>query len=244
MKGSLAASAIAWLEAVRWNRSKLEKYVDCFICPSKFMQTKMEQAGFSPSKLITLCNFVDPVKLNTLASLPTDIKESDTYCYIGRLSPEKGITELLSVASSLPQYKLTIAGDGPLADRLRQEYSSCGNIHFTGLLVAKDISHLLAQSHVSILPSRWYENNPLGAIESLCAGTPVIGAGIGGIPELITDDCGITYRWNDTDAMRTAIVKAMSYTWDNISIANKSLIRFSPETYYKQLIKIYSQWET
>ena len=60
MKGSLAASAVAWLEAVKWRRKVLEDNVDCFICPSEFMNAKMQQGGFNSDKLVTLCNFVAP----------------------------------------------------------------------------------------------------------------------------------------------------------------------------------------
>ena len=37
MKGSLAASALAYIEARKWNRNVLERYTDAFICPSHFM---------------------------------------------------------------------------------------------------------------------------------------------------------------------------------------------------------------
>lgn len=239
MKGSLAASVIAWLEALKWNRRRLEKAVDCFICPSAFIKSKMVQAGFSPSKLVTLCNFVDPVKLSELASLPADERVPGNYCYIGRLSPEKGVTELLEVAASLPDYHLYVAGDGPLYPMLREKHYRTVNIHFLGRIDAKAVSDLLAHSASSVIPSRCYENNPLGVIESLCAGTPVIGAAIGGIPELISNDNGATYSWDNADEMRKAIVNVMSRRWDNRAIAQKSIELFSPENHYRHLMEIY-----
>lgn len=239
MKGSLAASFIAWIEAVKWNKKKLELHVDKFICPSHFMYTRMAQAGFDESKLTVLCNFVDPVKLATLSSSVGSDRNSDTYCYIGRLSSEKGISQLLETASKLPQYRFMVAGDGPLGEQLRAEFASYGNIHFLGRLGAEDITRLLSSSTASIIPSRWYENNPLGVIESLCAGTPVIGARIGGIPELIDDSCGVTYAWDNADEQRDAIIAAMTTKWNNSKISNESISRFSPEAHYKELIKVY-----
>ena len=239
MKGSLPASLIAWLEARRWNRNKLEKWVDTFICPSRFMQSKMEQAGFSSDKLTALCNFVDPVKLKTIASLPQGERVDGNYCYIGRLSAEKGVEQLLETATSLPQYHLYVAGDGPLYPALREKYYRNVNIHFLGRLGAEDVAELLSRSVASIMSSRCYENNPLGVIESLCAGTPVIGAEIGGIPELIDPDTGVTYTWDDSDAMKAAIIKAMSRRWDNTAISQKSIERFSPQRHYDRLMEIY-----
>ena len=59
MKDSFLASVIAYGEAVKWNKEKLQKYTSCFICPSQFMKNKMIQAGFDSNKLRTLCNFID-----------------------------------------------------------------------------------------------------------------------------------------------------------------------------------------
>ena len=93
------------------------------------------------------------------------------YVYLGRLSKEKGIEELLKVAEQLP-YKLYIAGRGPLEDILKQKYSS-DNIKFVGHLSAEKIIKLFKKVQFSVIPSICYENNPLSAIESLCCGTPV-----------------------------------------------------------------------
>lgn len=62
MKGSRAASLLAWMEACHWNAKKLSTYTDCFICPSAFMSLKMEKGGFDEKKLAVVTNFVDPQK--------------------------------------------------------------------------------------------------------------------------------------------------------------------------------------
>lgn len=239
MKGSLAASVVAWLEAKKWNRRVLQKNVDTFICPSAFMRTKMEQDGFSSDKLCVLCNFVDPVKLDLVLNNAGGEHAQGKYCYVGRLSPEKGVKELLEVASQLP-YMLLVAGDGPLRDKLVERYGDCRNIKFLGRLNATEVSKLLSSVYASIIPSRCYENNPLGVIESLCAGTPVIGAVIGGIPELIDNTCGSSYKWDDKDSMRQAINDVMNTQWDNKEISRRAIQQFSPDAHYEVLLKLYS----
>ena len=122
---------------------------------------------------------------------------------------------------------------------LRERYGNCDNIKFLGRLSAGDVAALVARSHASVIPSCWYENNPLGVIESLCAGTPVVGAGIGGIPELVDDACGVVYAWDDREAQRRAIVDVMSRRWDHNGIAASARERFSPLAHYDRLLKLY-----
>ena len=239
MKGSLAASAIAWLEAKKWNRKALEAFTDAFICPSEFMASKMLSGGFNPAKLKVLCNFVDPEKLHLLQSTEAGRREP-FYCYVGRLSEEKGVRTLLKAAAQLP-HELRIAGGGPLADELKATYAHYPQIKFLGHLDAQAVASLLSQAKFSVMPSECYENNPLGVIESLCAGTPVVGAEIGGIPELIDPDTGITYASANTDALATAIEMAMDRNWQHTEIKAQAIHRFSPQTHLKTLTQIYSK---
>ena len=90
------------------------------------------------------------------------------------------------------------------------------------------------------MPSVCYENNPLGVIESLCAGTPVVGANIGGIPELIGADTGIIFESGNAEALATSIDMAMSRTWHHSDIKTASISRFSPESHLKILANIYT----
>lgn len=236
MKGSLAASAVAYLETKKWNRKRLEKFTDAFICPSNFMKTKMLQGGFSEDKLKVVCNFIDPVKLTQLESLDCTAKE-DYYVYVGRLSPEKGAETLLKAASTLP-FKLKIAGGGPLKEELQAKYAS-ENIEFLGHLDAISVANLISHAKFAVIPSEWYENNPLSVIETLCAGTPVIGARIGGIPELVSDKVGLTYQPGNVEGLTSCINEMMTCSYDYAEIAKASRRAFSAETHlnlYKSLL--------
>lgn len=239
MKNSLAASAIGYLEAVKWNRKRLERATDKFICPSSFMKEKMLQGGFDEKKLSVLCNFVDPVKLEKFESAPL-VARADYYCYVGRLSQEKGVATLLNAASQLP-YKLKIAGDGPIGSDLRNKYADCKSIEFLGHCNADEVSRLVSNARFSVIPSEWYENNPLSVIESLCGGTPVVGADMGGIPELITENSGIIFRSGDETLLQDAITKAWNTQWNNAAIKEDSLSRFSPQTHYEKLLQVYAR---
>ena len=235
MKGSLPASGVAWLEAMKWNRRRLERNTDLFICPSQFMASKMEAGGFDPEKLRVLNNFLDPVKLKQYQSMDSNAPREDYYCYVGRLSSEKGIEDLLAVASHLP-HRLKVAGSGALEPELRLKYADCKNIEFLGVLDAPDVARLLAGARFSIVPSQCYDNNPLSVVESLCAGTPVAGASIGGIPELIDTANGIVFQPFDKETLSTAITMSMARPWNHADIARQVLQRFSPEAHVKTLM--------
>jgi len=236
MKGSLPASGVAWLEALKWNRKALEKQTDVFICPSQFMADKMKEGGFHPDKIKVLNNFLDPVKLDHYKNIDTTAAREDYYCFVGRLSPEKGIEDLLEVASNLP-YKLKVAGSGTLEPSMRIKYADCSNIEFMGILDAVDVARLLAGARFSVLPSQCYDNNPLSVVESLCAGTPVAGSRIGGIPELIDSVNGIVFQPFDKDTLSTAINMSMAREWNHAAIASDALDRFSPERHMKSLLE-------
>ena len=235
MKGSLAASALAYMEALRWNAKRLQSYTDLFICPSEFMASKMKQGGFAPGKLAVLCNFIAPEMLEKRSVVSEDAR-GDYYCYIGRLSEEKGVRALLEAASRLPM-TLKVAGSGPLDAELRGTYAGKTNIEFLGQLSSDGVRDLLAHAKFSVMPSECYENNPLGVIESLCMGTPVVGAEIGGIPELIDNPgSGAEFKSGSVDDLVSKISEMWSGKFDYATIADNSCAVFGADRYYISLL--------
>lgn len=217
MKNSKLASMLAYKEAMKWSREKLESYTDAFICPSQFMQHKMAQGEFDRKKMYILCNFIDIERTRR-----DSYDKEDYYCFIGRLSFEKGIETLIEAARTLP-YHLKIIGGGPLADILKEKAKGA-NIEFTGYKEWPEIKEIVGKARFSVVPSEWYENNPLSVIEAQCLGTPVLGANIGGIPELIKEG-----------------VNGMCFESRNImDLKNKIEKMFILNVDYKQLAKMFS----
>ena len=223
-KESLAASILA--------------YFDFFVCPSQFISRQMIKAGLNPDKIKVICNFVDPIKLAGFKN-NSSFEKGDYYVYVGRLSDEKGVATLLEAAKGLP-YKIKLAGGGPLKDELMARYADCDNIEFLGHLNPEQVSKVLIGARATISPSQCYENNPLSVIESLCAGTPIVGANIGGIPELISDNTGEIFRSGDVSDLRQAITRLMSRTFDYEAIAKESQVRFSFEQHFNLLNQLYN----
>ena len=233
MKGSTLASLIGYKEATTWNRRRLEKCTDVFICPSKFMAQKMAQGGFNSKTLVSLCNFIDIDKCKK-----DTYEKENYYCYVGRLSHEKGVKTLIKAAQKLP-YKLVIIGGGPLSDELKNETTNT-NIEFVGYKQWDEIKEIVSKARFSVIPSEWYENNPLSVIEAQCLGTPVLGARIGGIPELIENNVtGMTFESRNVNDLTSKLEAMWQHTFDYKEIALTSQKRYNSESYYQNILKIY-----
>ena len=235
MKNSNLASMLAYKEGMKWSRKKLEGYTDVFICPSQFMYNKMAQGGFDRKKMYTLCNFIDIERTRR-----DSYDKEDYYCFIGRLSFEKGIETLIEAARTLP-YHLKIIGGGPLADILKEKAKGA-NIEFTGYKEWPEIKEIVGKARFSVVPSEWYENNPLSVIEAQCLGTPVLGANIGGIPELIKEGVnGMCFESRNIMDLKNKIEKMFILNVDYKQLAKSSQIRYSSEKHYNELLELYQQ---
>ena len=172
--GSLAKSAVGTLEAMLWNGCGVYKNIDVMICCSEFLKTKMDCNPLFAGKTLALHNFVDKVERK-------ETEKQDYVLYFGRFSREKGIDTLLKACRALPDIPFVFAGTGPLEG----EIAGVPNIKNVGFQRGQALENLIRQARFSVYPSQWYENCPFSVMESQLYGTPVLGADIGGIPELI-----------------------------------------------------------
>ena len=172
--GSLAKSAIGTLEAMLWNGCGVHKHIDTMICCSEFLKTKMDSNPLFAKKTLALHNFVDKAEKR-------EVEKQDYVLYFGRFSREKGIDTLIQVCKALPEIPFIFAGTGPL----EEEIAGVPNIQNVGFQRGQALETLIREARFSVYPSEWYENCPFSVMESQMYGTPVLGANIGGIPELI-----------------------------------------------------------
>ena len=233
VKKSLLASVIAWGEAKIWNRRRLEKYVSSFVCPSDFLRKKMISGGYAPEKLHYLHNFIDDRAMEGYSCQP----KGDHYCFVGRLSEEKGIRTLLQVARDFKK-PLKIFGTGPLDYELREQYKEYSHIQFMGHCSWNDIKDSLASARCMVLPSEWYENNPLTILEAFSVGTAVIGARIGGIPEMISEEeNGWLFEPRSTEGLLACLEDAYQKTMIPL---RSSVENFLGEAYCNEIVKLYN----
>lgn len=99
---------------------------------------------------------------------------------------------------------------------------------------------MVGHARFSVIPSEWYENNPLSVIEAECLGTPVLGARIGGIPELIEEGVtGMTFTSKDVTDLKDKIQQMWNHSFDYAEIGRKSMSRYNAEKYYTEIMKVY-----
>jgi glycosyltransferase involved in cell wall biosynthesis len=183
-RNNIFASILAGVEAYTHNLLKIyEKNVNCFISPSKFLKNKMHNHGFR-TKTVHIPNFINMDRFK-----PSE-KEKKKYCvYLGRIEKIKGVLTLAKAINLTDKVNLIVAGRGEAEPLMRIELSQkkSNKIEFLGHIDTNEIIQLVQEAQFSIIPSEWYENNPMSALESMACGTPVIGANIGGIPEIVQD---------------------------------------------------------
>lgn len=169
--------------------------LDCIICPSEFMKRKLDSNPIFASKTIVLHNFIPDT--------PRIDQEKKNYVlYFGRYSKEKGVDTLLEVCRKLPEIPFIFAGNGPL----EEEVSRVVNVENRGFLSGNELYKTIAEAAFSIYPSEWYENCPFSVMESIALGTPVIGADIGGIPELIDNGkTGMLFQSKSIEGLEAAV---------------------------------------
>ena len=174
--GSTAKSAVGMMEAYFWKMNGAYKHIDQMICCSEFLKTKMDSNPLFATKTVALHNFVDRVEWK-------ETEKKDYVLYFGRFSEEKGIGTLIKVCKSLPEIQFIFAGTGPLEEKIK----GVSNIKNVGFQKGEALEKLIREARFSVYPSEWYENCPFSVMESQMYGTPVLGADIGGIPELIEE---------------------------------------------------------
>ena len=148
---------------------------------------------------------------------------------------------LIEAARELP-YPLKIIGGGPLLDTYKKEYTE-QSIELLGQREPEQLYPIVQKARFLVIPSIWYENNPFSIIEALCMGTPVLGARIGGIPELITEGAnGFLFTPNQVSELSDKIKQCFEYFTDYYDfgeIAEHAQNKYGAETFYTKLMKIY-----
>ena len=177
----------------RWRHSY--DAINVIITPSLFYKNIFEKFGINCNRVIHIPNFIDFNK----HEIEFSEDRENYYLYYGRLSKEKGIMTLIKAVENL-NVQLKIAGTGPLEEDVRQYVADkkISNIMFLGFKTGEELSNIVGNAKAIILSSEWYENGPYSAIEALQLGRPIIGADIGGIPELI-DNNGYLFKSRNID---------------------------------------------
>jgi glycosyltransferase involved in cell wall biosynthesis len=156
---------MAQAASTHWRQLLQEDDPEMLLCLTKFARDRLVDAGAPADRVL--------VKPNSVSSgEPLPWKKRRGAVYVGRLSREKGIEELVDAwPQSGPD--LRVVGDGPLMHSLLRS-TRTGNVSFAGQADVSTVRSELRSARVLLLPSLWFEGLPLVVLEALAEGTPIV----------------------------------------------------------------------
>ena len=236
--GSTAKSIVGATEAYFWNWNGVYKYIDTIICCSEFMKKKMDTNPLFASKTVAMHNFVDHFNNSAVKEAVGNIElpYKKYVLYFGRFSVEKGVRTLIEAARQLQEVKFVFAGNGGCVE----EIEKLSNVTNVGFKSGVELDALICNALFTVYPSEWYENCPFSVMESQERLVPVLGARIGGIPELVEDGkTGWLFKSGDVDDLKNKILIA----WNEKDAMKKiNVIRNNLEAIDYMDVNEYTKW--
>jgi glycosyltransferase involved in cell wall biosynthesis len=133
--------------------------------------------------------------------LPPEVGDEATppeVLFAGRLSPEKGVDDLVAAAAGM---KLVVAGDGPLRARVPGAL---------GFVPHDELQQLYARAAVVACPSR-REGFGVACLEAMAHGRPVVATSVGGLRDIVVaEETGIVVPPRDPEALRRALQRLLA----------------------------------
>lgn len=237
---SRSASLMYSLSDLYQKAQKRYSPIDFFVFISKFSKSYITNNNIrNVSSSAIIPNFIRSKNKKVLKNF------GKYFLFIGRLSEEKGILQLLEIFVTNPAVRLIVIGDGPLREKV-EVLRKFKNIEFIGFMPHEKINAYLQNALCTIIPSLFYETGPLVLIESYASGTPVIVPRFGSfIQQVQNGGTGLFYRQNDFNDLKEKIL----YAWENkdkmmqmgISARKEYERNYTPEKHYKALMKVYNK---
>jgi glycosyltransferase involved in cell wall biosynthesis len=240
--GRISYSAILSLEAYtrKYFYDPLD-YIDHFLFVSKFSRAKhIEFDARFEKKSSHLYNFTPTF------SSDISVCREGYLLFFGRLSIEKGIKTLIEAIKGT-NIRIKLAGSGPMQVEVEDQCLKNTNIEYVGFKESDALTELIKNASFVVVPSEWYENNPMSIIEAYALGKPVIASNIGGIPEIVIDNkTGYLFEARNVEDLLNKLNKAVQLSdeeYYQMSLAARKFgdENFAPEPHYSKLIQIYSK---
>jgi glycosyltransferase involved in cell wall biosynthesis len=207
--------------------------VDRFIALTDRIAVHLTDYGIDEDRIV--------VKPNGLPDPGEPDPLGEGFLYGARLSPEKGLAQLLEAWQQHPDGSLgtlRIAGDGELRPLAEQAAAARNDVVYLGILDAEGMRAVRRESAVVIAVPTWNDVLPTVILEALSTGRPVLGTEVGGIPYLV-GEAGWVVR-----PAPAAIAAALPRARDEAPSLAKAareryLHHFHPDVLTARLLQIY-----
>lgn len=199
-----ASAVVAGINLVHRLLGTWARHVSAFVALSPFSRGRFVAGGLPAEKIHVRANPVqDPGPVAAAWDRPRR-----GVLYVGRLSGEKGILELMAAWQGL-DIPLTVIGGGELAEQVRQ--MAPPSVRLTGWQSPEQVSAALSQAALVVAPSTCYENCPTSVIEAMAHGVPVIASDLGAMRDLVRHgETGVLTPTADPAALRKAVTELMA----------------------------------
>lgn len=182
---------LGWFKgtATRWTRY-LHNQAEVNLCTSPQMVTQASEVGVQRvdlwPKAVDTITYQPGARSDQMRNRLSDgHPDQPLAIYVGRLSHEKNLDDLLPVVHALTNVRFAMVGSGPASDHLKSKFAGTNTV-FTGYLRGHELAAAYASADIFLFPSTTETLGFVG-LESMASGVPVIGARAGGIPDLFTD---------------------------------------------------------
>jgi glycosyltransferase involved in cell wall biosynthesis len=242
--GGRARSAVLAAEAYFHHRLRTyDKCIDRFLAPSEFVRNKLIEHGWSGNRIEVLPHFQRMAE-----QVPASPAKEAPILYFGRLSPEKGVEDLLRAMSQLRERRLVVAGDGPERAHLEilARNLALSNVEFIGHVQSDELVRHIAESRFTVLPSHAYETLGKTILESYAVGRTVVASDLGSRREFVRHrETGMLYAVGEVEQL----VRALQFLCDHseqaeaMGQAGQEFVRacHSPAAHYQAMCALYEQ---
>ena len=213
---------------------KTQPYISKYIAVSKDMYEYLMNYNIDPNKIHLIYHGVEFKNIDKSSKKIELDKESINLLSVGRLEKVKNFETLIKAIAILKanyskKIKCYIVGEGSQLEKLKQLINILNleeNIELTGFLNNPFDCLELSDVHLYV-QSSIYESFGLTIIEAIIHDLIVVGYNIGGISEILSDNCGYLYNNNTPDDLANTIVKALDNKDfnDEIKINSKNKVK-------------------
>jgi len=179
-QSSLASAAVTAVNSFHHVKKTWTQKVDMYITATDFSRQKYIKSGIRADHIIVKPNVLYP---DVAYSKP----RGEYALYVGRLSEEKGVFQLLKAWKNLPQVPLKLVGEGDLEASLKEFalLNKIENVEFLGRVDNQQYDHYMRGAKFLVIPSQCYESFPRIAAEAFAYGLPVVASRLGSLEEII-----------------------------------------------------------
>jgi glycosyltransferase involved in cell wall biosynthesis len=206
------------------------RQADFLLTVSEDLRRKAIDMGASPEKSRAVLNGCDlavfHVRDRAEARRKLDIDPAaKAVVYLGRMDLKKGLRELVEAAATLQrereEIQVYLVGEGPdrpLIDTAIKANNAGSYVHLLPSCSFDDVAVWMAAADVVTLPS-YMEGCPNVVLEALACGRPMVATQVGGIPEIMSEECGRLVPPRDSAALARALGSVLDSTWDAAAIS-------------------------